>query len=228
VGTVLLALALAGCAGGEPTGSTAAGTAVSPADSQDAAAGAQDGTGSGRYVPAAPSPAALPGDLVGSWSGDDAQGVGSWTIEFGSDGNYREGNTRRGVSITGRAAVAGRRLYLQPDDADSRTVTWQVSGGTLSLDGFTYLRVDSGSGQGGGRALVGTWIGETNAWQTLTFHDDGSYQLDDGTNGLKTGTFSVSGDQVTTGRATYTWSVNGAELQLGVPGGQVATYTRIA
>jgi hypothetical protein len=131
-GTVLVALVLAaGCgAGGGP------GTSTTPAGVD-----AQEAVGAQRpYVPDAPSPTALPGELVGSWSGDDAQGAGSWTIEFGSDGGYREGNTRRGIAITGRAAVAGRRLYLQPDAADSRTVNWQVSGGTLSLDGFTYRR----------------------------------------------------------------------------------------
>jgi hypothetical protein len=42
--------------------------------------------------------------------------------------------------VAGQAAVAGRRLYLQPDAADARTVTWEIAGDTLSLDGFTYLR----------------------------------------------------------------------------------------
>jgi hypothetical protein len=144
--TVLAALALAaGCgAGGEPSGSTAPAGGDAPVPTQEAV------SEQGRYVPDAPSATALPDTLVGSWSGDDPQGVGSWTIEFAPDGGYREGNTRRGIAITGRAAVAGRRLYLQPDAADSRTVTWQVSGGTLSLDGFTYRRDGSDAPEGRG------------------------------------------------------------------------------
>jgi hypothetical protein len=138
-GTVLVALVLAaGCGiGGEPGASTAPVGGDAPTPTQEAV------SAEGRYVPDAPSPTALPDALVGSWSGDDPQGVGSWTIEFAPDGGYREGNTRRGVAITGRAAVAGRRLFLQPDAADSRTVTWQAAGGTLSLDGFTYRRAGS-------------------------------------------------------------------------------------
>ena len=123
-GPVLVALALMAACGAEP------GTPTAPVG-----AAAQEAV-------TAPSPAALPDELVGSWSADDARGTGSWTVEFGSDGAYREGNTGRGIAITGRAAVAGRRLYLQPDAADSRTVTWQVSGATLSLDGFTYRRAE--------------------------------------------------------------------------------------
>jgi hypothetical protein len=56
------------------------------------------------------------------------------------DGSYHESNARRGVEVQGQAAVAGRRLYLQPEGADARTVTWEVSGDTLTLGGFTYLR----------------------------------------------------------------------------------------
>jgi hypothetical protein len=133
-GTVLVALVLAAGCGDGPGASTA----PTPVDAPEAVAE------EGRYVPGAPSPTALPDELVGSWSADDAQGSGSWTVEFGSDGAYREGNTRRGIAITGRAAVAGRRLFLQPDAADSRTVTWQVSGATLSLDGFAYRRTGPG------------------------------------------------------------------------------------
>src|SRR5689334_22458227 len=86
--------------------------------------------------------AALPAELGGRWVGDDPRHVGSWTIEIGADGSYRESNPRRGVAVHGRAAVAGNRLYLQPDGADSRAVTWEISDGTLLLDGSatTYRR----------------------------------------------------------------------------------------
>lgn len=131
---VLAALALpAGCAdgvftAGEP-GSVAAVDAVHalppPADAR-------------LYTPEVV--ATLPRELVGSWSGDDAQGVGSWTVEFASDGRFAEYNLRRGITVLGQAAVAGRRLYLQPNDADSQTLTWKVSGSRLSLDGTVYSR----------------------------------------------------------------------------------------
>jgi hypothetical protein len=83
---------------------------------------------------------ALPTELVGRWVGDDPRHLGSWTIEIGADGSYRESNPQRGVVVEGRAAVAGHRLYLQPDDADSRAVTWEVTGGTLVLDRTTTYR----------------------------------------------------------------------------------------
>ena len=120
-------LLTAGCA------ARAAGTTPGP----DPAAAV---TGTVRSAAAATRSTALPAELVGRWTGDDPRNVGSWTLELGADGSYRESNDRRGVSIEGRAAVAGRRLYLQPFDADSRTITWQVTGSTLILDGVGYRR----------------------------------------------------------------------------------------
>jgi hypothetical protein len=133
VDAVLLALLLVpGCAAG------AAGTARTPdpVSARPATSAVRSAAGAGRST-------ALPTELVGSWSGTDPQGVGSWTIAFDADGSYREANPRRGVSVEGRAAVVGRRLFLQPLDADSRTVTWEVSGGRLRLDGAatTYSRL---------------------------------------------------------------------------------------
>ena len=99
-----------------------------------------------RYSPEAL--ATLPDALVGSWSGDDAQGVGSWTLEFAADGAYREYNLSRDVTFTGQALVSGSRLYLQPNGADSQTVTWRVDGGRLSLDGSVFLRTGSAGRDG--------------------------------------------------------------------------------
>jgi hypothetical protein len=125
----LLALALAGC--GTPT------AAVGRID--DAPLPAPQ---------AHPAPS-LPVELVGTWAGVDAQGLGSWTLVFDADGGYHESNTRRGIAVDGEAAVAGRRLYLQPDRADSQTVTWEVSGAVLSLDGTLYRRAAALSPAGG-------------------------------------------------------------------------------
>jgi hypothetical protein len=97
-------------------------------------------TDAGRGTPTA-STTALPRELIGSWSGDDGQGVGGWTILFAPDGSFRESNARRGIRVDGEAAVMGRRLILQPDGMESRTLTWAVSGGRLSLDGSVYLRI---------------------------------------------------------------------------------------
>lgn len=95
-----------------------------------------------------PAPS-LPAELVGTWAGDDAQGLGSWMLVFDADGGYHEVNARRGIEVDGEAAVAGRRLYLQPDRADSQTVTWEVSGAVLSLDGTLYRRAAAFSPAGG-------------------------------------------------------------------------------
>lgn len=224
---VLVALALAaGCGtGAVPVGTGGVGAAPAPVDAAvRTTVGGSTGTDTGSRSTAAPA-TRLPADLVGSWSGDDPQGVGSWTFEFAADGHYAEYNTGRGVTFVGEAAVAGSRLYLQPQDADSLTVKWQVSGGRLSLDGTVYLRARSA--QQDGSALVGSWIGETNTWQTVRFSDDGTWEFDDGPQGVSSGRYSVSGDRLATGRSTYTWSVDGTQLRLDLPGGQTATYSRI-
>jgi hypothetical protein len=225
----LVAVALAaGCADGSFTvgtaGDTAGDAAAAPAVPAELAGTAQ-AADAGRPSPGATTAASLPDDLVGSWSGDDPQGVGSWTFEFAPDGRYAEYNEVRGFAVVGQALVSGSRLYLQPNDADSQTVKWAVDGGRLSLDGNVYLR--TGSVGQDGTALVGSWIGETDTWQTLTFSGDGTWTFDDGPNGTSTGRYSVSGDRLDTGRSTYTWSVDGARLQLGLPNGRTATYARI-
>lgn len=249
---VLVALALAtGCddgsftadKGGAGAGVGGGGAAPAPLEAgprtypeTGTTAGAAAGTEAADGGSANPGTAAsLPHELVGSWSGDDAQGVGSWTLEFSSDGHFAQYNIRRGVTRVGQAATAGSRLYLQPQDGDSQTVTWEVDGGRLSLDGDVYLRTGSGASDGTAQvgtsqdatALVGSWIGETNTWQTLTFNEDGTWSFEDPSSGTSSGRYTVSGDQLNTGRSSYTWSVDGAQLQLGLPNGQTATYSRI-
>lgn len=130
-----LALALAGCGGGTGvvTPPVAGGAAVAP-DHAAAPISARP------YAPQASTGSSLPAELVGTWSGADAQGLGSWTLVFGADGSFHESNVQRGITVDGQAAVAGPRLYLQPDRADSQAVTWEVSGTALSLDGTVYQR----------------------------------------------------------------------------------------
>ncbi len=215
----LLALALAGCGGAATVVATGGATPV-PAE-----AGPRAGEGPAGTGPVEPA-TRLPDALVGTWSGDDAAGVGSWTIAFDPDGRYRYVNAQRGVTVAGQAAVAGRRLYLQPEGADSRTLTWQVVDGRLDLDGEVYRRTDAG-GRDDGRALVGSWLGGTDAAQRLTFHPDGTYDVSGGSGELGNGTYSVDGDRLLAGRSAYTWSVEGAQLELALPDGRVLTYSRV-
>ena len=149
--TVLLALVLAGGCGAPraedaPVGSVG-GAAPAPVDDSvrtvpraSAAPAPVPGPGAGRYNPRQAALPTLPGELVGSWSGDDPQGVGSWTVEFATDGRYAEHNVARGFTVSGQALVSGSRLYLQPKDADGQTVTWRVDRDRLDLDGQVYLR----------------------------------------------------------------------------------------
>jgi hypothetical protein len=169
------------------------------------------------------SAASLPDELVGSWSADDPQGVGSWTIAFAADGRYDQSNPLRGISVGGQAAVAGRKLYLQPEDADSQTYVWQITGERLRLDDHVYRRT-----AGIADALVGSWAGAGGALQTLTFNPDGTYDVADASGSVSHSTYSVVGDRLSAGRSTYTWSVAGAQLQLGLPDGRVLTYSRTA
>ena len=169
------------------------------------------------------SAASLPDELVGSWSADDPQGVGSWTIAFSADGRYDQSNPLRGISVGGQAAVAGRKLYLQPEDADSQTYVWQITGERLRLDDHVYRRT-----AGVADALVGSWADAGGALQTLTFNSDGTYDVADATGSVSHSTYSVVGDRLSAGRSTYTWSVAGAQLQLRLPDGRVLTYSRTA
>ena len=109
-------------------------------------AGAQEPADAAAAVGGARSAASLPDELVGSWSADDPQGVGSWTIAFAADGRYAQSNPLRGVTVGGQAAVAGRKLYLQPEDADSQTFVWQVTGDGLRLDDHVYRRTARAAG----------------------------------------------------------------------------------
>jgi hypothetical protein len=209
---VLAALVLAGCGGG---GSGPDGAAPAPVNT-GARVQAQVPAGGGVR-----SAASLPDELVGSWSADDPQGIGSWTIAFAADGRYDQSNPLRGISVGGQAAVAGRKLYLQPEDADSQTYVWQITGERLRLDDHVYRRT-----AGVADALVGSWAGASGGLQTLTFNSDGTYDVADTSGSVSHSTYSVVGDRLSAGRSTYTWSVAGTQLQLRLPDGRVLTYAR--
>ena len=205
----LTALVLAGC-GGSPDG---AGPDQAAAHVVDSAAPAEHAA----VVDGARSAASLPDELVGSWAADDPQGVGSWTIAFAADGRYDQSNPLRGVAVGGQAAVAGRKLYLQPH------FVWQVTGDRLRLDDHVYRRTAGDAGP-----LVGAWSGASTAVQTLTFNADGTYDVADASGSVSHSTYSVVGDRLNAGSSTYTWAVNGAQLQLRLPDGRVLTYARAA
>ncbi|HET9516926.1 MAG TPA: hypothetical protein VFO77_04290, partial [Actinoplanes sp.] len=175
---------------------------------------------------AAAARVAVPARLVGSWSGDDAQRQGSWTITFTAAGRYRMVNERRGVRIAGTFTVRGARLTFRPSGGRPYTVSWSVSRGRLTLGGSVYLRLDASRS-----ALVGDWISLDNFYKTLTFTAAGRFRVTDPTSSDVTGTYRVSGSQVTLSAPgvapmTYRWSISGTILRLQRPDGGVAEYTR--
>jgi hypothetical protein len=177
-------------------------------------------------APAA-APAPLPAALVGNWSGDDRDGLGSWTLTITSAGRYRMTNDHRGVDVSGRVAARGRQLVMQPAGAAAYAVAWSVNGGRLTLNGSVYLRTDGASAG----ALVGDWISLQNTYRTVTFTPDGRFRIADPTTGDSTGRYRVSSTQLTIIEAgaapvAYGWSVDGAFLRLRRADGRVAEYTR--
>ncbi|MGH3814939.1 MAG: hypothetical protein ACRDUV_21260 [Pseudonocardiaceae bacterium] len=102
-------------------------------------------------------------------------------------------NQRRGVAISGRAAIRGRQLLLQPDGAHAYTVSWSVGGGRLSLDGSVYVRTDGNQAS----ALIGSWLSYDDLYKTLVFATDGMFQLQNQVDGNISGTFGVNGSRLT-------------------------------
>ena len=143
---VLSVLVLAGCGAGAALG---AAPRTAPSRRRSTAL-----SGPARRIPRTPlrpsaAPArepACPTSSSAARSADDPQGVGSWTIAFAADGRYAQSNPLRGVTVGGQAAVAGRKLYLQPEDADSQTFVWQVTGEGLRLDDHAYRRTAGARG----------------------------------------------------------------------------------
>lgn len=182
-----------------------------------------------RIGPSAPDPRAVsfPAELVGSWSGDDARGQGSWSVQFAPDGRYSMQNEQRGMAISGQAAVSGQQMLLQPDGWRPYTVSWSVGNGRLSLDGSVYLRTDGHQAV----ALIGSWLGYDDLYKTLVFANDGTFQLQNQVNGNISGTFTLSGSRITLeapglSATTFEWSISDGFLTLTAADGSVSRYLR--
>lgn len=137
-------------------------------------------------------------------------------------------NETRQIQIAGIASVQGSQITMQNLNAQPETYNWSVNGGILNLGGSPYLRLDSG--QGGVAAFIGTWLSTTDTFKTLRF-GNGTFQIENPTEGNVSGTFVVTGSQITLqapGRqpTTYNWSIQGAFLTLSTLDGYVSEYTR--
>lgn len=86
-------------------------------------------------------------------------------------------------------------------------------------------RVHPGTAGNAG-ALVGSWTRTGTVMTRLTFNADGTYDVADTSGTVGHSTYSVVGDRLNAGRATYTWAVTGTQLQLRLPDGRVLTYSR--
>jgi hypothetical protein len=81
----------------------------------------------------------VPVGLLGRWKGG-AHSNGPWYYAFSADGEYRTWPVRGpGTVNAGTVFVAGRVLTFSNGGAPI-TATWSLSGGTLLLDGETYVR----------------------------------------------------------------------------------------
>jgi hypothetical protein len=135
----------------------------------------------------------VPAALLGSWSGDDASDRGSWAFTVSADGGYRMANQRRGITINGALSASGARLNLRPQGAAAYSVPYSISGGRLTLNGSVYLRTTASSRA----AVVGTWLNLDNTYKTLTLTSDGHFRIVDEINGNVSGTYAVTGSQLT-------------------------------
>ncbi|MGH3814864.1 MAG: hypothetical protein ACRDUV_20865 [Pseudonocardiaceae bacterium] len=174
-----------------------------------------------------PAPVQFPAELAGTWSGDDARGQGSWLIAFAPDGRYSMQNERRGLAISGRAAISGRQMLLQPDGGQAYTVSWMVGDGRLSLDGSVYVRTDGNQAS----ALIGSWLSYDDLYKTLVFTTNGTFQLQNQVDGNISGTFGVNGSRLILEApglpaTTFEWSVSDGFLRLTRADGSVSQYVR--
>lgn len=222
LGAIALGIALVGgCGGGSDD--------LSPGDSGGSPVYVPAPAVPGGGRPSSPEPASvpLPAELVGTWSGDDARGQGSWFMVFAPDGRYSMQNERRRVAISGTAVIRGTQMLLQPDGAQAYTVSWSVGGGRLSLDGGVYLRTDGNQAN----ALIGSWLSYDDLYKTLVFATDGTFQLQNQVDGNISGTFGINGSQLTLqapglSATTFEWSVSDGFLTLTRADGSVSQYVR--
>jgi len=179
-------------------------------------------TTTNRTTPSAgppPPDTRLPAALVGSWNASTSQS-GALELMLAADGSFHQ----YGGSLDwrGKATVRGARITFTGTDGKSSTYDWSISGGTLTLAGITYLKGDAGAG--GNLALVGTWMGMDDIFETLVFNNDGTFERQHDAQGTVSGTFQVQNNSVTLrpnggAATTATWSVRNGILTLGTNSG---------
>lgn len=106
---------------------------------------------------------------------------------------------------------------------------WSVRGGTLTLAGVAYLKASARVG--GSLALVGTWMGMDDVFETLVFNDNGAVERHHDAEGTVTETFQVQGNSLTVRLAgaaatSATWSVRDGILTINSSVGTVKQYAR--
>jgi hypothetical protein len=99
----------------------------------------------------------------------------------------------------------------------------------LTLAGIHYLKASAGAG--GNLALVGTWMGMDDIFETLVFNNNGDFERHHDAEGTVTGTFQVQGNRLTvrfagSAAATATWSVRNGILTIKSSAGTVRQYAR--
>ncbi|WP_439658759.1 hypothetical protein ACSHWB_41285 [Lentzea sp. HUAS TT2] len=171
-----------------------------------------------------PQATPLPAALVGEWSASTAKS-GALELVLTADGGFHQYGGP--IDWRGTVSVRGARLTFTGTDGKTSTEEWSIKGGTLTLAGITYLRVDAGAGA---LALAGSWMGLDDIFETLTFTENGTYERSRDNGSAITGTYKVQGSNLTlqpSGGAatTFAFSIDNAILTLRTNAGSVQ-YTR--
>jgi hypothetical protein len=185
-------------------------------------------TNAAEHVAQQPVPISFPPELVGDWQGTD-RGRPVY-LTFSPDGEFVRRDATGKAFRSGTATVDGGTIMWKDDAGSASSSTIALQGGSLLLDGYSYLRLDAVAG--GATALAGSWLDTAQLYVTLRLGRDGSFALEDQNRGTTFGTYMVSDRQLTlttSGQAplTFQWSVDNAALTLVAPDGSVSIYTRI-
>lgn len=163
---------------------------------------------------------------MGEWSASSSES-GALELVLEADGTFHQYDGKS-LDWRGKATVHGSLITFNGSDGTSDTYDWSISGGTLTLAGVTYLKASAGAG--GSLALVGTWMGMDDIFETLVFNDNGTVERHHDAEGTVTGTFQVQGNSLTVrlGGATTsaTWSVSNGILTITRSAGTVKQYAR--
>lgn len=166
----------------------------------------------------------LPAALVGEWSASTAKS-GALELVLTADGGFHQYGGP--IDWRGTVSVRGARLTFTGTDGKTSTEEWSIKGGTLTLSGITYLRVDA---RAGALALAGSWMGLDDIFETLTFTENGTYERARDNGSAITGTYKVQGGNLTMQPAggaatTFAFTIADAILTLRTNAGSVQ-YTR--